>query len=72
MTSSYESVNGLYPTEFLPAFITSNEPDTNLDGLKDSLDLSISLNGIPQNEIVRNVKLLLLFNTSLSVIIKLF
>lgn len=69
LSSSYENVNQIYATSYLPAIRNIYETDANNNGKNDLLQLDIAVSGIPDNAIVRSVKILLLFNNTLSVII---
>ncbi|CAF1047757.1 unnamed protein product [Brachionus calyciflorus] len=70
ISSSYESINQIYSNEYRPSVRTITELDTNEDGINDLLELSIFISGIPIDTIT-NIKLILLFNSTLSAYSKL-
>lgn len=62
LSSSYENVNQIYADAYIPAVRTIYETDDDNDGKFDQLQMDILVSGIPSNQIVKSVKLLLMFN----------
>ena len=68
LSSSYENVNQIYASSFVPALRNIYETSSDINGRNELLQLDIFISGIPTNQVVKSVKLLLLFNNTLSVI----
>jgi len=67
LSSSYENINQIYFDANLPATRSVYETDSDNDGKNDLLQFDLFVSGIPSNEVVKSVKILLLFNNTLSV-----
>ncbi|RNA25571.1 transmembrane protein -like [Brachionus plicatilis] len=67
ISSSYESINQIYQNEYRSSVRIINELDTDDDGFPDLLEFNLLISGVPIDTIT-NVKLMLLFNSTISVI----
>jgi hypothetical protein len=65
VSSSFSNVNEIYVDEYRPSIRSVQEIDTDDDGINDQLKFNMFVSGINDN--IKSVKLLLLFNTTLSV-----
>ncbi len=67
LTSSFANVNQIYFDANLPAIRSVYETDSDNDGKNDLLQFDLFVSGIPSQEVVKTVKVLLIFNNTLSV-----
>jgi hypothetical protein len=68
VASSFDNINQIYTNEYRPSIRSVNEVDLDNNGYKESLDMTISINGIDTTTmVIQSVKLILLLNVNLTV-----